>query len=102
MLKALAQMFGSGRKERIEEFHDAVLGTLRLAEENWWETTVAVAGQSVGFKIGGGSKPDRALIEHARDIVFGLGEFNKMIGEFLTIEARRIPGAADEIGQLVI
>ncbi len=101
MIKSLAQMFG-GRKKRIEEFQDAVLGTLRLAEENWWETTVAVADRSVGFKIGGESKPDSALIEHARDIVRGFAEFNKTVCEFLAMETRRIPGAADEIRQLVI
>src|SRR3569832_390952 len=102
MLKSLSQMLASRGKERIKEHQDAVLGTLQLAEENWWQTTIAVADRSVGFKIRGESKPDPALIEHARDIVGGFAEFSRMVGEFLAIEARRMPGAADEIRQLVI
>jgi hypothetical protein len=85
-----------------KEFHDPVLGTLRLAEENWWEASVAIDGRTLGFKIGGKIEPDSALIAHARDIVRSFPEFEKMVAEFLTSEAKGMPSAADEIGQLVI
>ena len=102
MLKALTQLFGGKGKERTKEFHDAVLGTLRLAEEDWWEATVAIECRNLGFKIGGDSEPDEILMVHARDIVRSFAEFDRMLVEFLASEALRMPGAADEIRQLVI
>ena len=94
MLKALAKIFGSKPKARNREHQDAVLGTLRLAEEDWWEASVMIDDRALGFKIGGDREPDAALIEHARDIVRTFPEFSKMINEFLASEASRMPGAA--------
>lgn len=102
MLKALAQMFAHKPKAPTQEHHDTVLGTLRETEEGWWEGSVAIAGRTLGFKIGGHAGPDALLIEHARSIVRSFAEFDKMVSEFLVSEAKRMPGAADEIRQLVI
>jgi hypothetical protein len=102
MLKALAQVFGGKRKERTKELHDALLGTLRLAEGDWWEATIEVEGKKLGFKIGGDRKPDTALIEHAHDIVRSFAQFDRMVAEFLASEAQRMPRASDEIRQLMI
>jgi hypothetical protein len=102
MFRALARMFGRPRQQRSEEIQDAVLGTLRLAEEGWWEGSVSIGGKTLGIKIGGDLAPDAALMEHARTIVRSFPEFETMIAEFLENEARRMPKAADEIRQLTI
>lgn len=102
MLKALAQMFRGKAKKRAREFHDPVLGTFHLADEDLWKATVEVEGRKLGFMIGGDREPDMALIEHARDIVRSFAQFDKMVAEFLASEAQRMPGASDEIRQLTI
>ena len=102
MLKALSRIFGTKPKEGVRQVHDPVLGTLRLAGEGWWEATVVLDGRSLGFKIGDNNGPDPALMDHARDLLRGFPEFNKMIGEFLLNEAKRMPAAAEEIRQLEV
>jgi hypothetical protein len=101
MNKKPTDMFGSKRSKRAEKIHHPVLGDLLPADGEWWETTLAINGAPVGFKIGG-LEPDAVLLEHACDIVRSFTQFEKMIVTFLANEASRLPGAADEIHQLVI
>jgi hypothetical protein len=84
------------------EFHDAVLGPLRLTDGGWWEANVEINGKTLGFGIGGSMQPDSVLIVHARDIVHSFDQFDRMVAEFLASEANRLSGAAHEIRQLVM
>ena len=105
MFKALAQLFTGKGKERTKEIHDAVLGTLRWNEEDWWEADVRIDGRALGFKICGDCEPGAALMAHAREIFRSFKEFDRMVVEFLASQASQAsqwPGASDEIRQLVI
>jgi hypothetical protein len=102
MRKGFARWFGDWREQRVRETQDSVLGPLRLAEEDWWEATVATPNGDVGFKIGGKFEPDAALLAHARDIVHGFTEFEQMVARFLEEEAAHNTRMAAEIRQLAI
>ena len=99
MFRKFTDTFGYKRSKHTEKIHHPVLGDLCLSD--YWEATVTVHGKTLGFKIGG-LEPDAVLVEHACDIVRSFPEFEKMIAAFLASEADRLPGAANEIRQLVI
>jgi hypothetical protein len=82
---------------------DPVLGLLKLGNDGtWWEGEVQIAGEAVGFKLGGNVEPSPALLAHAHDIVRSFDAFKGSVVKFLADEAQRMKPAADEIRQLVI
>jgi len=103
MLSFIKKIFSDPTASWPRLVTDSVLGELRLSDDaEWWECSTTVGSNKIGFQIGGEGEPDAGLLAHAHDIVRSFPQFNKMVGEFLTSEARRMPGAADEIRQLAI
>jgi hypothetical protein len=79
----------------LRELVDPVLGRcVPEQEERWWEATVKVGDQTIGFTLGGDLEPDPALLEHARQIVAELDAFRARVAAFLAGEAA---GTADPI-----
>src|SRR5687768_14860048 len=103
MLNALRRLFGGNRVEKVQEYPDPILGTLRLSDDrDCWHATVTVGDKTVGFIIGGEAEPDAALAAHASDIVRDFPAFERRVSDFLAEEARENATAAEEIGQLAI
>jgi hypothetical protein len=102
MFKALSKLLGGRQQKRIEKVHDAVLGTLSLAGEDWWEASVAIHGKTIGFKNGGDTEPSSVLIAHAHDIVRAFADFEGMMTAFLAEEGRRMKMTTDQIRRLTI
>jgi len=97
------RIFGSKRSLKGEDTFDSVLGPLVYSEGGWWEATVTIGESKIGFSIGGETKPDLGLIDHAHEIVANFDAFSRMIGEFRSKAAEGLPPeAASEINQLKI
>jgi hypothetical protein len=102
MFKALSKMLGGKQQERIKEFHDPVLGTLRLTEEEWWEASVSINGKTIRFHIGGDAEPNDGLVAQAHDIIRTFADFERMVTAFLIEEGHRMRMTSDQIRQLAI
>jgi hypothetical protein len=90
------------RASITERVTDSVLGSLSWADEDWWVATVNVEGRSLGFKIGGDTRPAPELLAHARDIVRSYGAFREKVRAFLDREAGKQDHLADEARALEI
>jgi hypothetical protein len=106
MFGFLRRLFADPRAGWLRSVTDPVLGELRLSEEaDWWEGRVSVGSRMIDFNIGGDTKPDAALIEHAHDIVRSYADFERAVQEFLANEAANVKHprpCAEEISQLEI
>jgi hypothetical protein len=92
------------RKDKVATINDPILGVMRWSDgERLWESKVVATGKNIRFLISGDSKPDRALISHAHDLVRTLPDFEKRVTDFLANEAHdRLKGCRDEIDELTI
>jgi len=102
---ALKSLFNRPKVSRVSEILDPEIGMLRWSDDmNCWAGSVSAGGNTIGFLIGGQSKPDDALIAHARDIKRALPDFVSLVSDFLKGEAekRSMSTWADEIRQLQI
>jgi hypothetical protein len=106
MLSFFKKILSKPRADWPQSVTDAVLGELRLSDDaDWWECSTTVGSKTVGFKIGGKSKPDAKLTAHAHDIVRSLPAFEQLVLAFLADEARTVKQLirfSDEIRQLTI
>ena len=106
MLSFIKKIFRDPTANWPRSVTDSVLGELRLSDDaTWWEGSTTVRNRTVGFKIGGESKPDTKLIAHAHDIVRSLPKFEQSVSAFLADEARTVKHLtrfADEIRLLTI
>jgi hypothetical protein len=88
-------------RNRLREFADVILGTLRPEPENgWWRAVVHIDGQNMEFPLGGDAEPNPALLAHAHDILSNFNEFNRRLDQFLQSRAARYPGARAEVKRL--
>ena len=106
MLARLIRLLRNPVTEISRSARDTTLGELRLSGGGkWWEASIEVNGELLGFKIGGRLTPDPVLLTHAHDIIHSFTDFQKLIREFLTDEARGVKHLrqfAHEIEQLRI
>jgi hypothetical protein len=106
MLSFIKKLFSNPSRECPRSVIDPVLGELQLSDDAmWWACSALVGSRTVGFKIGGESKPDARLIAHAHDIIRSSQEFERSVSTFLADEASRLKDLtryAEEIRQLSI
>ena len=102
MFGLIAKIFGARKEEHFPDFEDAVLGKMCFSRGGQWEARVIIADKQIGFVIAGHSRPNSALLSHARDIVEKFADFEREISEFLAREQNELRMIADEISLLKI
>jgi len=103
MLGILKWLFRPTARDRVERFHDPVLGELVLTDLQW-ECTVTHQAGSIIFRIGGTHEPAPELVSAVCDIVNDIEAFTRRVTDYLRSEAdqSRYAGEADEISSLKI
>lgn len=101
MLRWIQKLFGPKEQSVRLPIHDEILGDVTYNPKlKHWEVRIQSSVKIIDLVMAGDQAPDPKLIAHARDISKSISGFEKMLLDFLGIEAANSTDEGDEIRAL--